>query len=267
MSTDSVLQVRDLNIQVVRKAIKNLHVAVYPPDGHVRVAAPEHLDDEAVRLAVIDKLAWIHRQRRTLLGQPRQTKRDLIDGETHYVWGRRYRLRVQERPKVRPNVELPNKSRLLLTIPPGTNRDVRERVLTEWYRHELKTAAEPIVREWAEKLDVDVRDWRVRKMRTKWGSCNPDAGRIWLNVELAKKAPQSLHYVVVHELLHLIERPHSARFEQLLDTAMPDWRTHRAELYRLPLGHEDWPSRDGSAVAKSPSTLSARRAVPSSPSE
>lgn len=249
-----MLQVRDLNIQVVRKAIKNLHVAVYPPDGHVRVAAPEHLDDEAVRLAVIDKLAWIHRQRRTLLGQPRQTKRDLIDGETHYVWGRRYRLRVEEHPNVRPNVELPNKSRLLLTIPPGTDRDAREKVLTEWYRRELKAAAEPIVSEWAEKLNVDLHDWRVRKMRTKWGSCNPDAGRIWLNIELAKKAPQSLQYVVVHELLHLIERPHSARFEQLLDTAMPNWRTHRAELYRLPLGHENWPLPGNARTKAQPST-------------
>ena len=244
MSTEIVLRVRDLDVQVVRKAIKNLHVGVYPPEGHVRVAAPEHLDDDAVRLAVIDKLGWIRRQRHTLLAQPRQSEREMANGESHYVWGRRYRLQVEYRDDVRPGVELTSGGKLHLTVPPKADCRDQEKLLAGWYRQELRAEAKPRISEWAEKLDADVRDWRIRKMRTKWGSCNPEAGRIWLNLELAKKAPQCLDYIIVHELIHLIERRHSARFEQLLDEAMPNWRTYRDELYRLPLGHEDWPARD-----------------------
>ena len=244
MSTETFLRVRDLDVQVVRKAIKNLHVAVYPPEGHVRVAAPEHLDDEAVRLAVIDKLAWIRRQRQTLQAQPRQSEREMVNGESHYVWGRRYRLQIDEREDVRPGVTLTSGGKLRLTVRPEADRKDREKLVAGWYRKQLRAEAKPRISEWAEKLDVDVRDWRIRKMRTKWGSCNPEAGRIWLNVELAKKAPQCLDYIIVHELIHLIERQHSARFEQLLDEVMPNWRTYRDELYRLPLGHEDWPARD-----------------------
>jgi len=246
MITDSTLRVRDLDVEVVRKAIKNLHVAVYPPDGHVRVAAPEYLDDAAVRLAVIDKLAWIRRQRRALRSQPRQSRREMVNGESHYVWGIRYRLQVEERADARPDVHLTKRNTLLLVVGPNADRDSREKVLTDWHRQQLRMAAEPRIRDWAEQLDVEVRDWRIRKMRTKWGSCNPEAGRVWINVELAKKGPQCLNYIILHELLHLVERQHSARFEKLLDVAMPEWRTHREELYRLPLGHEEWPLRGAS---------------------
>jgi predicted metal-dependent hydrolase len=246
MSTEMLLQVRDLDIQVVRKAIKNLHVAVYPPDGHVRVAAPAHMDDDAIRLAVIDKLTWIRRQRRELRGQLRQSQRELVEGESHYVWGQRYRLQVEEPAGETPHVELVTRKKLLLVVQPGADLDSKEKLLADWYRRELRTAAEPIIRRRVEQLSVELHDWRIRRMRTKWGSCNPDAGRIWLNLELAKKSPQCLDYVIVHELLHLVERQHSARFEKLLDATMPGWRTHREELYRLPLGHEEWPARRGS---------------------
>lgn len=244
MNTNSTLRVRGLDVEVVRKMIKNLHVAVYPPKGHVRVAAPEHLDDSAVRLAVIDKLAWIRRQQRKLRGQPRQSRREMVNGESHYVWGQRYRLQVEERADERPHLQLAKRNTLLLVVRPGADRETREKALIDWYRQELRTAAEPRIHTRAAQLNVDVHDWRVRRMRTKWGSCNADAGRIWLNVELAKKSPQCLDYVIVHELLHLVEHQHSDRFEKLLDASMPDWRSHREELYRLPLGHEEWPARD-----------------------
>lgn len=240
-----MLHVQGLNVEVARKPIKNLHVAVYPPDGHVRVSAPQHLDDETLRLAVIDRLAWIRRQQRTLRGQPRESKREMVTGETHYLWGRRYRMRVKVSSEDRPGVQIEGKSMLVLTVGPESDRDTRERTLTEWYRRRLKDAAGPLVDAWAAELNLDVVEWRIRKMRTKWGSCNAEAGRIWINLELAKKPPPCLDYIVVHEMLHLVEPEHNARFEQFLDDAMPNWRTHRDELYRLPLGHEDWPERVG----------------------
>lgn len=237
------MRVRDLDIQVVRKTIKNLHVAVYPPDGHVRVAAPAHMDDDAIRLAVVDRLAWIQRQRRELLAQPRQSEREMVTGETHYVWGRRHRLRLDESSEQRSGVRVAGSNTLVLTVPSTADRDQRAEILSRWYREQLKAATGPVVGRWAESLDIKGPEWRIRKMRTKWGSCNPEAHRIWLNLELAKKAPQCLDYVAVHEMVHLIEPKHSARFEQLLDTTLPTWRMHRDELYRLPLGHEDWPNR------------------------
>jgi predicted metal-dependent hydrolase len=243
MSTESLLRVRDLDIQVVRKTIKNLHVAVYPPYGHVRVAAPAHMDDEAIRLAVVDRLAWIHRRRRELLSQPRQSEREMITGETHYLWGRRYRLEVVESADERPSVSTARRSTLRLTVRPGADREQRAEALSTWYRQELRREAEGRIEKWAAVVDVHVDDWRIRRMRTKWGSCNVDAARVWLNLELAKKAPQCLDYVIVHELVHLRERKHSVRFEQLMDRALPTWRTQREELYRLPLGHEEWPDR------------------------
>lgn len=246
MSTESVMQVRELDIQVVRKTIKNLHVAVYPPDGHVRIAAPEHMDDDAIRLAVVDRLGWIRRQRHQLASQPRQSQREMVTGETHYVWGQRHRLEVIESADVRPSVSIPRRSTLRLTVRLGSDREKRAEVLATWYRRELRREASGRMERWADELEVQVEDWRIRRMRTKWGSCNTDARRIWLNLELAKKAPQCLDYVIVHELVHLREHKHNVRFEKLMDQVLPAWRTNRDELYRLPLGHEDWPERTGS---------------------
>jgi predicted metal-dependent hydrolase len=240
MSTSSpVIRVSDFDVDVVRKDVKNLHVGVYPPFGRVRVAAPPQLDDEAVRLAVVSRLAWIQKKRSQVRNQARQSRREMISGETHYVWGRPLRLHVVEdgrrqRPQIRSD------RRLELHVRPGAGREARERQLTEWYRRELKEATPPIIGRWAPILEVDRPEWTVRRMKTKWGTCDPDKARITLNLELAKKAPECLEYIVVHEMVHLLEKNHTERYYELMTQYMPNWQLIREELNRAPLAHEIW---------------------------
>ncbi|MBW3578872.1 MAG: M48 family metallopeptidase [Actinobacteria bacterium] len=245
MSTElSTITVSDLTVHVIHKPIKNLHVAVYPPDGLIRVSAPEHMDDDAVRLAVVDRLTWIREQRDELLAQPRQSVREMVTGESHYVWGRRYRLRVVTDGKA-SGVEIADRGTLVLTVPDGADRDERANILDEWRRRELKDALPALVTKWEEQLDVARVEWRVRRMRTRWGTCNPEARRIWLNLQLAQKPRPCLEYVILHEMLHLVEPGHTDRFERLLSEAMPDWRRRRSELSRLPLSDDgEWPPHD-----------------------
>lgn len=226
-------------MEVVRKAIKNLHLGVYPPTGRVRVAAPTRIDDEAVRLAVISKLGWIRRQQARFAQQPRQSEREMVSGESHYFQGRRYRLRVVE-ADAPPRVKLNGNSTLELHIRPGTKTEKREEILNQWYRHELKVQLPELIAQWEPVIGVNVADWGVKKMKTKWGTCNIEARRIWLNLELAKKPPQCMEYILVHELVHLLERHHNDRFRELMDRFMPPWRLYRDELNRSPLGHEAW---------------------------
>jgi predicted metal-dependent hydrolase len=232
------MRIRDLEVEVVRKEIKNLHLAVYPPEGRVRVAVPMHLDDDAVRLAVISRLGWIRRQRAAFARQARQSQREMVTGESHYVEGRRYRLTVIEDDRP-PSVVLTNQ-RLELRVRPGTGREQREAVLARWYRQRLRAQIPQMIETWEPVIGVTVGDWRIRKMKTRWGSCNATVGRIWLNLELAKKPLACLEYVVVHEMAHLLERRHNDRFVALLDQFMPGWQLVRDELNRAPLAHEDW---------------------------
>lgn len=240
MSTDSTfIQVSGFNIEVVRKDIKNLHLAVYPPEGRIRVATPNRLDDEAVRLAVVSKLGWIRRQQDRLRKQDRQSRREMVNGESHYAWGQRYRLKViEDSPANR--LALSGSKTMVLHTRPDTDRDRRERTLNDWYRSELKATIPGLIDKWSLTVGVEVDDWGVKKMKTRWGSCIPTAKRIWLNLELAKKRPECLEYVVVHEMVHMLERPHSDHFKDLMDSFMPNWRSHRDELNRAPLAHEDW---------------------------
>ncbi len=226
-------------MEVVRKDIKNLHLGVYPPEGRVRVAAPLRLDDEAVRLAVISRLKWIHRQQDGFERQDRQSQREMVTGESHYVQGRRYLLNVieHEGPAV---ICLPNNKTLELRVPPGTSRDKREAVLHQWYRQRLREQIPQLIAKWEPEIGVTVAEWSIKKMKTRWGTCNIDARRIWLNLELAKKPASCLEYILVHEMVHLLERHHNERFKQLMDRLMPLWRLHREELNRAPLSHENW---------------------------
>lgn len=226
-------------VEIVRKDIKNLHLGVYPPYGRVRVAAPLVVSDEAVRLAVIDKLGWIKRQKTRFAEQPRQSQREMVNGESHYFQGRRYRLRVhtQEGPA---RVALRGIASLDLFMRPRASAGQREAVLLSWYREQLKTLIPPLLGKWQPVLRVEVASWGVKKMKTKWGSCNIEARRIWLNLELAKKSIQCLEYIVVHEMVHLLERQHNERFMDLMDQVMPNWRSLREELNFAPLGHENW---------------------------
>lgn len=235
----SLIDVRGTPVEVLRKDIKHLHVGVYPPGGRVRVAAPLRLDDNAIRVAVISRLGWIRRQQSEFEQQARQSKREFVTGESHYFEGRRYRLDVVELDG-RPLVRLLNNTTMMLRIPPGSDRDSREAVLHEWYRRQLRGRVPAILKKWEPRVGVRVADVRIKKMKTLWGSCNKDAHRIWLNLELAKKQPSCLEYIAVHELVHLIERSHNDRFRDLMDSRMPQWRLYRDELNRAPLAHADW---------------------------
>lgn len=240
MATDTRrITVSGIAVEVVRKDIKNLHLGVYPPNGRVRVAAPLVVSDEAVRLAVIDKLAWIRRQKTKFAQQPRQSEREMVNGESHYFMGRRYRLRVHEEDAP-ARVALRGIASLDLFVRPGSSTEQREAALLRWHREQLKALIPPLLEKWQPALSVQVAAWGIKKMKTKWGSCNVDARRVWFNLELAKKPPQCLEYIVVHELVHLLERHHNERFTALMDGFLPTWRSARDELHRAPLGHEKW---------------------------
>lgn len=232
------ISVSSLTVDVVRKAIKNLHLGVYPPDGRVRVAAPLAVSDEAVRLAVIGKLGWIKRQQAKFESQPRQSKREMVTGESHYFLGKRYRLRLVEHigaPKV-----LLNKSRIELHIRPETTQEARERLLQQWYRARLKELVPPLLDKWQPLLEVEADSWGIRRMKTRWGTCNTNTRRILLNLELVKKPIQCVEYILVHELAHLRERQHNSSFRAILDRAIPNWEQYRCELNMLPVKHEEW---------------------------
>lgn len=233
------ITVSGVQVQIVRKAIKNLHLGVYPPHGRVRVAAPLAVSDEAVRLAVIGKLGWIKRQRGNFAAQERQSAREYISGESHYVWGSRYRLQVIAHDGPAQMI-LRNKTRMDLLIRPGCDIPQRERVLRAWYRKQLKQEAAPLIVKWEAIIDVKVAEWGVKRMKTKWGACNNEARRVWLNLELAKKPRRCLEYIIVHELVHLHERHHNDRFTAYMNTFLPQWRFYREELKKSPLGHATW---------------------------
>ncbi len=233
------ITVAGIKVEVVRKDIKNLHLGVYPPHGRVRVAAPLVISDEAVRLAVIDKLGWIKRQRAKFAEQPRQSQREMVNGESHYFLGQRYRLRVHEQAAP-ARVAVRGITSLDLFVRPGTSAEQREAVLLRWHREQLKALIPPLLEKWQPALGVQVAAWGIKKMKTKWGSCNPASRRVWLNLELAKKPVTCLEYIVVHELAHLLERHHNERFMALLDIHLPQWRQYREILRQAPLGHEEW---------------------------
>jgi len=240
MSTKQIeIRVSGLPVQIVRKDIKNLHLGVYPPHGRVRVAAPLALSDDAVRLAVVSRLGWIKRQRAKFEAQPRQSEREMVSGESHYFLGRRYRLRVIEHNGP-AKMFLRGNSTIDLYIRKGSRVGGREQVLRRWYRAQLKALIPPLLDKWQPVLGVWVAGWGVKKMKTKWGSCTSNSRRIWLNLELAKKPVHCLEYLIVHELVHLIERHHDDGFVSLMNQHLPQWRHYRKELNDTPLGHADW---------------------------
>ncbi|MGI4873046.1 MAG: M48 family metallopeptidase [Janthinobacterium lividum] len=223
------LAVGELEVDVVRKNIRNVHLAVLPPDGRIRVATPAHVADEQIRRLIIGRLSWIRQQQAKFADQPRQTSRRYVSGETHFYQGRRYRLQVHEADAA-PTVRLRGGQFLDLYTRPGSTVEQRQRTLHTWYREQLKAQLPALLGRWEPAVGVHAAEWAIKLMKTKWGTCNIEARRIWLNLELAKVAPHLLEYVLVHELTHLLERHHNARFKELLDQFMPAWRTYRAEL-------------------------------------
>ncbi len=233
------IKVSGLLVDVVRKDIKNLHLAVYPPAGRVRVATPLRVSDEAVRVAVITRLPWIRRQQARFEGQERQSAREYVTGESHYFRGQRYRLNVvyEDGPA---RVAIRNNRTIDLFVREGSGTPQRERVFLAWYRQRLKELIPPLIGRWEAIIGVQVAEWRIKQMKTKWGTCTIKARRIWLNLELAKKPIQCLEYIIVHEMVHLMERHHNDRFSAHMDHFLPQWRLYRAELNRAPLSHEVW---------------------------
>lgn len=229
----------DLEIETVKKDIKNIHVGVYPPNGRVRVAAPLKTTDEAIKLLVISKMPWIKKQQLKYNEQERQTKREYVSGESHYFMGSRYRLNVIQ-TDAKPRIEIKRKTRIDMYIQPQTPLGRRGRLMDSFYRSELKKQIPALVSKWQEITGLQVKEIKIKKMKTKWGTCNPKHQRIWLNLELAKKPLRCLEYVLVHEMMHLKEKHHNEQFELLLKSYLPQWDQCKQELNRGILGYSEW---------------------------
>jgi len=232
------LKLGDLAVEVALKDIKNVHLSVYPPTGRVRISAPERMSLDTIRVFAISKLGWIKQQQQKLRGQERETRREYLDRESHYVWGKRYLLKVVEEDAA-PTVELKH-STMILRVRPGTNDETKQATVARWYREQIKAAVPALLAKWGPMVGVTVERVFVRKMKTKWGSCNARTRSIRLNTDLAKKPVQCLEYIVVHELVHLLERHHTDRFTALMHRLMPQWRVCREQLNQLPVRHEEW---------------------------
>ena len=225
-------------LEVVKKDIKNVHLSVYPPSGRVRISAPLRMNADTIRVYAISKLDWIKQQQRKLRAQERETPREYLDRESHYVWGKRYLLKIVEQDSA-PVVELKH-SKLLLRVRPGADEEKKQAVLEEWYRLQLKEAVPQLIAKWQPLMGVNVESFFVQRMKTKWGSCNHGSKTIRLNTDLAKKPRECLEYIVVHEMAHLLEPTHNQRFVALMDQFMPKWQFLRDILNRLPVRHENW---------------------------
>lgn len=232
------LKLNELDIEIVQKNIKHVHLSVYPPDGKVKVSAPLSMAPDTLRVFVISKLAWIKKQQSKLRAQQREAPREYLDRESHYVWGKRYLLKIEE-AEAPPRIELKH-NKLVLSVRPGTNPARKQAILEAWYRDNLRQAVPALIEKWQPRMGVRVNRFYVQSMKTKWGSCSVHSGSIRLNTELAKKPRACLEYIVVHEMTHLLEPTHNSRFIGLMDRFMPKWRFYRDELNRLPVRHEEW---------------------------
>jgi len=228
----------DIAVDVVFKDIKNVHLSVYPPDGKVRLSAPSRMKLDTLRAFVISKLGWIKQQQKNLQEQTRETPREFLDRESHYLWGTRYLLKVVE-DAAAPTVVL-KPGTMVLRVRPGASEEKKEAIIAGWYRQQIRRVAAELIPKWELVLGVKAEQLFIQRMKTKWGGCNTRLHTIRLNTELAKKPRECLEYVVVHELVHLLERHHNKRFVSLMDSYMPQWRQYRDMLNQAPLGHEDW---------------------------
>lgn len=227
----------NITLDLQRKEIKNLHISVLPPEGKVRVSAPLQLSDNAIRMAVVKRLAWIREQQADFAAQPRQSEREMCTGETHYLWGRSYRLDIVQAAGT--SVKLKG-GKIVLTSRKDTTAEKRQLILQDWYRTILRKRAEPLIQHWQQRLGVTPTFVGIKRMKTKWGSCNPKTGRIWLNLELVKKPPECLEFIIVHELTHLLERHHNERFMALMYQHLPKWPEYRRTLNKAPLAYDRW---------------------------
>lgn len=230
------MMVSDIPIQVIRKPIKNLHLAVYPPLGHVRVSAPLNTTDDKIRLVIVSRLNWIKTQQTRFKNQPRQLPQEMVSGESYSLWGQGYLLEVIERYG-RHEIMIKNNKTIQLFVKPETSTSNRIRVLNEWYRQQLKEKIPDLLNHWQPIIGENVTEWGIKKMKTRWGTCNIKQRRIWLNLELAKKPIDCLEYVVVHEMVHLLERYHNDKFKAYMDRYLPQWQSRQKLLNQEPLSN------------------------------
>lgn len=232
------IQLSNLPIDVIQKDIKHVHLSVYPPTGRVRISAPLRMDLETIRVFALSKFSWIKKQQQKLLSQERETPREFLTQESHYYLGKRYLMKVIEQ-NAAPKVILKH-SAIELYVRPDTRREKKRVVLDEWYRQKLKEIVPEYIAYWKQKMRLEEVEYAIKQMKTKWGTCNREAKRIWLNLELAKKPKECIEYIIVHEMVHLLERHHNERFIAYMDNHLPRWRLYREELNKSPLRHENW---------------------------
>ena len=239
MSTNSYLQLGSVEVLVIRKPIKNLHLSVLPPAGRVRVTSPEHMKDDAIRTLIATRLPWIKRQQGKFAGQERQTKRDYVSGESHYFFGKRYRLELVYKDEA-PAVFLKGKNKIVLQVRHKSPVAKRHEIMTEWYRKQLRPVVENLITKWQKKIGAETSYWGIKQMKTRWGTCNHKRARILINLELAKKPLTCAEYVVIHELLHVVEKKHNDKFVRLMAEHIPKWRSIKDDLNGFMLSHEEW---------------------------
>ncbi len=232
------IQLGKTSVELVRKDIKNVNLSVNPPTGKVRISAPMHMKSDTIRLFAISKLGWIKRNQKKMLEQERENRRDFIERESHYLWGQRVLLGLQEE-NTAPAVHI-HHNRLLLKIRPNSSREAKEQTVAHWYRKLIKNEAPKLIEKYEKILNIKVNQIYVQKMKTKWGSCNSTARTIRLNTELAKKPKICLEYLIAHEMVHLLDHTHGPKFVEIMDQIMPAWREIRENLNRLPAKHENW---------------------------
>jgi len=232
-------RISNLMVDTVKKDIKNIHLGVYPPYGRIRVSAPLKTTDETIRLFVLSKISWIKKQQQKFLKQERQTQREYVVGESHYFFGKRYRLNIIYTDD-KPKIEIKRKTHINMYIKPHTTPKQREVIFEKFHRSEIEKLIPVLLGKWQKRVGVKPKEVRIKKMKTKWGTCNTKNGRIWLNLELAKKPLHCIDYVFVHELLHFIEKNHSEKFIDLLESVLPHWQSNKDELNESPLGYSKW---------------------------
>jgi predicted metal-dependent hydrolase len=232
------ITLNEISIDVELKDIKNIHLSVYPPIGRVRIAAPLRMNLDTIRIYAISKLGWIKKQRQKFQRQVRESPREYLTKETHYYLGTRYQLNVIEK-NAPPSVNIKHKT-IHLNVRPGADLQKKQTIMDEWYRSQLKIAVVPIISKWEKLMGVSINEFGIKKMKTKWGTCNREAKRIWLNLELAKKPFQCIEYIIVHELVHLLERSHNEKFVSYMNQFLPEWKQLKRELNKLPVSHRDW---------------------------
>lgn len=225
------LTIEDIDIEVVKKNVKNINLSVHPPDGRVKLSAPKSMDNDSIRRFVTSKIPWIKKHKDKFKNQVREIPKRFISGETHYFQGNEYLLNLVE-TNSKHRVEIVNNTTINLYIGKDSTKEKRENIMNEWYRDELKLLIPKYISKWEEVMNVSVDEWKIRKMKNIWGSCHIHNKKILINLELAKKDLIYLEYVIVHEMVHLLERYHNDKFRSYMDKFLPDWRNYNAGINR-----------------------------------